>query len=224
MAGTEPRRVLGALLCAAAVALAPPARAAATLNPMDMAALMQAMVVMARLWNQVMGGTGAGMGLDWSTVLGGGALPYGAWASQPWNSTPGGWGPMPPGSPGPVWPGAGNASVPGSSTGVRPGGAASGVPGAGAAAPNLATQLSGLWVAANGSTLWVQGERFILMRKGQILGTGTLRLRGSVLWMRDGRTGASKRYTAWFTGQTLTIGDAAGRSVTYRRTAGAQPR
>jgi hypothetical protein len=193
-------------LFAALTGLAAPAPGA-TLSPTDMATLMQAMAVMGRLWNQVMGGTGSGF--DWSAVLGGSTLPHGAWSNPP------------------AWPGA--AMQPWTGTGMpwsgTPGGAVSQAPrpgtrGAAGTPPPGTGSLDGLWMAPNGVVLWIQGERFILMRSGQALSLGTLRFQGGRLTLRDGRTGIARQYAATLDATGLTLRDALGRTVTYRRTQG----
>ncbi|HHH47013.1 MAG TPA: hypothetical protein ENK53_08425 [Thiotrichales bacterium] len=227
-----------AAICAAALMLSTSGGAASALSPQDVAALMQAMIVMARLWNQAMGGTGASLGFDWASVLDSSALPYGAWASQPWaapglqpwSAMPGAWGSPSPGVTGLPWAGtsmapwpSGNIPTPWSGNNPAPGTLGAGVSAPPGGAPkaagpgaNRADRLSGLWVAANGTTLWIQDERFILLRGGEVLGLGTLRLQGSQLWMRDARTGASQRYTIRLNAQGLTIRDSLGRAVQYQ--------
>lgn len=173
----------------AALLALPPGAGASALSPGDMAALMQAMTVMMRLWNQVMGGTG----LDWSSAWGGATWPYGLPASPGWTGTRP-WSGMQP------WGGTPSRSTPGTPP-----------------AADRTARLDGLWMADTGAILWIQGGRFILMRSGRLLGIGTLRWMGTTLWMRDPRSGQSQRYTAHLEGPALVITDGRGRSVRYRR-------
>ncbi len=203
-AAIDRRRLLRGALAGLLCLTATPGPAAPTLSAADLAVLTQAMWVMARLWNQALGGTGGGLGLDWNTWTGAGTLPFsaGPWAgATPWR---GSWTPSNPTTPGnPPW-----SPWPGAGTTARP------------PAPIPQGQgpaLDGLWMAASGVVLWIQGERFILMREGRVLSLGTVRLEGKRLWLRDARTGLTQGYTAAFDGQRLTLSDARGRSVQYRR-------
>ena len=241
-------RQLGVHVCALGLILgpvfAPVARVGATgLGPTDMAAMMQGMMAMMKLWNAFTGGsdfslggsfspssvfqgsqwsdpwTGAAMASPWANPLAG---PMGG--GMPWGGAPGGmpWG----GAPwqglsalGPMAGGVpGMTAMPGALPGLSPTpGGLPFAPGAGGRGAGRAPgPLEGRWVGESGDAVEFRGERFRLgaQGRGQVTGTFLVHSDRLVLYVPEADT--TRLYRFERRGEYLALQDDSGQTLIFR--------
>ena len=196
--GPGGRPSLPPVLLALLLVLAPsptPARAAgAVLGPAEVAAMVQALLAMIRVWNSMQGVED---------------FPPSGW---PLPGGPGAWQGWPAGVPGP---GGAMPGMPGGMVGGLPGGSPAPGPGPGAGWPLRGLQ--GRWVASDGSMLWFAGMRFGLQVPGGTARSGWWWIAGGELWFLDPAGRTLEHLRIRMQGPYLLLEDEYGRRLVWRR-------
>jgi hypothetical protein len=169
-----------------------------------MAALMQGMLTMMRLWNAFssMGNMDLGGAFSSGSGLGGSAWPD-PWGSAPWMGAP------PTGMP---WGGAGGRSPGGWPSGPGAGGAPGGSSGS-----QRTTSLEGRWQGTGGDALEFRGDRFRLTARGRGGLSGSFLVHGDRLVAYLPETNTTRIFRFELRGSYLALADESGQVLLFQR-------